>query len=118
MGNKPADFNIHEFINASPSTSSPRLAPQLAAAPAQSYAYQHGHSHSYGGSTAAHKSNLGLRADVGRKLFEEEQMRQAHQAQQAQVLQAAAAAAAAVGSPGRQEDTRRALGAGIDLVGS
>lgn len=118
LGNKPSEFNFHEFINASPSTSSPRLAPPSAAAPAQTYAYHHGHSHSYGGSTAAHKSNLGLRADVGRKLFEEEQMRQAHQAQQAQVLQAAAAAAAAVGSPGRQEDTRRALGAGIDLVGS
>ncbi|KAH6913341.1 hypothetical protein BKA70DRAFT_719487 [Coprinopsis sp. MPI-PUGE-AT-0042] len=46
----PIDFNIHDFINASPSPRSTTV-PQ------------------------AHKPNHSLRADVGRKLFEEEQMR-------------------------------------------
>ncbi|KAF9036218.1 hypothetical protein BJ165DRAFT_1354670 [Panaeolus papilionaceus] len=76
------DFNIHEFINASPSSPS-RAQP-----------------------THAQRSNLGLRADVGRKLFEEEQLRHA------QALQAAAAAVSSSGS--RQDE--RGLGAGIDLV--
>ncbi|KAF8972216.1 hypothetical protein BDZ97DRAFT_1752806 [Flammula alnicola] len=89
----PLDFNFHEFINASPSPS------------------RSGHGTGAGG---PHKSNLGLRADVGRKLFEEEQMRQAH----AHALQqAAAVAATAVGSPGRRQD-ERTLGAGIDLIHS
>ncbi|KAF8809727.1 hypothetical protein BYT27DRAFT_7210001 [Phlegmacium glaucopus] len=78
----PLDFNFHEFINASPSPS-------------------RGPSQGYGGGTS-HKSNLGLRADIGRKLFEEEQMRHA-------------VSAPTIGGPGnRQEDYT--LSAGIDLV--
>ncbi|KAF8910603.1 hypothetical protein CPB84DRAFT_1842591 [Gymnopilus junonius] len=87
----PLDFGFNEFINASPS--SPRSA----------------HAHAYGVSTNP-KPNLGLRADVGRKLFEEEQMRHA------QALQAAAAAAA-VGNTGQRQE-ERPLGAGIDLIHS
>ncbi|KAF8150024.1 hypothetical protein B0H34DRAFT_785256 [Crassisporium funariophilum] len=87
------EFNFHEFINASPSPS--RVTPG-------------GH----GGGTV-HKPNLGLRADVGRKLFEEEQMRHAH----AHAIQVATAAAAAAGGPGKRQE-ERALGAGIDLVQS
>ncbi|KAF9533916.1 hypothetical protein CPB83DRAFT_415276 [Crepidotus variabilis] len=70
----PLDFNFHDFINASPSPFAP--------------------------APVAGRSNIGLRADVGRKLFEEEQMRH---------LQAAANAS-------RHEE--RTLGAGIDLVHS
>ena len=85
----PLDFNFHEFINASPSPS-------------------RGHSQAHGGD-AGHKSNLGLRADIGRKLFEEEQTRHIHSLQ--------AVTAPAMGGPGnRQEDY--ALSAGIDLVQS
>ncbi|PPQ95215.1 hypothetical protein CVT26_014906 [Gymnopilus dilepis] len=91
----PFDFGFNEFINASPS--SPRSA------------HAHAHSHSHSHSFSNPKPNLGLRADVGRKLFEEEQLRHA------QALQAAAAAAA-VGTGQRQEE--RALGAGIDLIQS
>ncbi|KDR76134.1 hypothetical protein GALMADRAFT_462491 [Galerina marginata CBS 339.88] len=83
------EFNFSEFINASPSS------------PGRS---AHGH-----GTGGMHKPNLGLRADVGRKLFEEEQMRHAHALQ-------AAAAAAAVGPAQRHEE--RTLGAGIDLIQS
>lgn len=85
----PLDFNFHEFINASPSPSRGT----------------HGH-----GSNVHNKTSLGLRADVGRKLFEEEQMRQAHAFQ-------VAAAAAAIGSPGHRQE-ERPLGAGIDLIQS
>lgn len=85
----PLDFNFHEFINASPSPSRGT----------------HGH-----GINVHNKTNLGLRADVGRKLFEEEQMRQAHAFQ-------VAAAAAAIGSPGHRQE-ERPLGAGIDLIQS
>lgn len=85
----PLDFNFHEFINASPSPSRGT----------------HGH-----GSNVHNKTNLGLRADVGRKLFEEEQMRQAHAFQ-------VAAAAAVIGSPGHRQE-ERPLGAGIDLIQS
>ena len=84
----PLDFNFHEFINASPSPS-------------------RGSSQVHGGDTG-HKSNLGLRADIGRKLFEEEQTRHTH----IHSLQAVAAG----GPGGRQEDY--ALSAGIDLVQS
>lgn len=52
-----ADFNINEFINASPS---PRTS-KTAASPFDP--------------SGAPKPNMSLRADVGRKLFEEEQMR-------------------------------------------
>lgn len=77
FGQGTLDFNFHEFINASPS-------------PSRGLVVQ------------GNKSNLGLRADVGRKLFEEEQMR--HHLNIAQ-------------SPGTRQD-ERALGAGIDLVQS
>lgn len=87
----PLDFNFHEFINASPSPSR---------GPTQAH-----------GGDAGHKSNLGLRADIGRKLFEEEQMRHTH------IHSLRATAAPAMGGPGnRQEDY--ALSAGIDLVQS
>ncbi|KAI4525964.1 hypothetical protein K525DRAFT_277313 [Schizophyllum commune Loenen D] len=68
------EFNIHEFINATPS---PRRGTPLG--------------------TPGRTSNLGLRADVGRKLFEEEQMRM---------------------SQGKipQPSPERSLGASIDLV--
>ncbi|KAL1740559.1 hypothetical protein HDZ31DRAFT_47252 [Schizophyllum fasciatum] len=68
------EFNIHEFINATPS---PRRGTPLG--------------------TPGRASNLGLRADVGRKLFEEEQMRM---------------------SQGKipQPSPERSLGASIDLV--
>ena len=85
----PLDFNFHEFINASPSPS-------------------RGPSQARGGDVD-HKSNLGLRADIGRKLFEEEQTRHIHSLQ--------SVAAPAIGGPGnRQEDY--GLSAGIDLVQS
>ncbi|PPR03901.1 hypothetical protein CVT24_008093 [Panaeolus cyanescens] len=77
------DFNIREFINASPSSPSRAQA------------------------THGHRSNLGLRADVGRKLFEGEQLRHA------QALQAAAASS--VASSGTRQD-ERGLSAGVDLV--
>lgn len=67
------DFNFNEFINASPS---PSRGPPT------------------------HKPNLSLRADVGRKLFEEEQLR--HSMGLAQ-------------SPGKRHDGR-SLGAGIDIA--
>lgn len=77
FGQGTLDFNFHEFINASPS-------------PSRGLVVQ------------GNKSNLGLRADVGRKLFEEEQLR--HHLNIAQ-------------SPGTRQD-ERALAAGIDLVQS
>ena len=81
----PLDFNFHEFINASPS---PSRGPSQAG--------------------LTHKSNSGLRADIGRK---EEQMRHAH----LHPLQAIATST--IGVPGnRQEDYT--LSAGIDLVHS
>ena len=87
----PFDFNFHEFINASPSPS-------------------RGPSQGRGGD-AGHKSNLGLRADIGRKLFEEEQTRHTH------IHSLQTVATPAMGGPGnRQEDY--ALSAGIDLVQS
>lgn len=70
-GGTPADFNFNEFINASPSPSRP--------------------------GASSHKPNLSLRADVGRKLFEEEQLRHSIQ------------------SPGKRHD-ERTLGAGIDIM--
>ena len=80
----PLDFNFHEFINASPS---PSRGP-------------------FQGGGANHKSNLGLRADIERKLFEEEQMRHGH---------IHSVAVPTIGGPGnRQEDYT--LSAGIDLV--
>lgn len=74
----PLDFNFHEFINASPSPRGP--------------------SQSHGG--GGQKSSLGLRADIGRKLFEEEQMRHV--------------AVSTIGAGNRQEDY--SLSAGIDLI--
>ena len=86
----PLDFNFHEFINASPS---PLRGP------------------SQGSGGAGHKSGLGLRADIGRKLFEEEQMRHAH------IHSLQGVTTPAMGGHGnRQEDY--ALSAGIDLVQS
>ena len=85
----PLDFNFHEFINASPS---PSRGPSQAR-----------------GSDPSHKSNLGLRADIGRKLFEEEQTRHTH------IHSLQSVTAPTMGGPGnRQEDY--ALSAGIDLV--
>ncbi|KAJ7077150.1 hypothetical protein B0H15DRAFT_569446 [Mycena belliarum] len=78
------DFNFNEFLNASPSPRGSVGAPQ--------------------------KANLGLRADVGRKLFEEEQMRH-HQHQQGPGAGKARAA-------DEQRERERGLGAGIDLVQS
>jgi hypothetical protein len=77
------DFNIHDFINASPAASPSRQ-------PAQ-------------------KANLGLRADVGRRLFEEEQMRMG------------ANASGPVGPakmPEPPNSPQKALGASIDLAQS
>ncbi|RDB26379.1 hypothetical protein Hypma_006752 [Hypsizygus marmoreus] len=73
----PVDFNFNDFIHASPSPSR-------------------------GPIVQGPKANLGLRADVGRKLFEEEQMRHA---------------LSGAHSPGKRQDDR-GLGAGIDLVQS
>ncbi|KAG6900837.1 hypothetical protein C0993_000156 [Termitomyces sp. T159_Od127] len=70
----PLEFNFSDFIHGSPSSPSRVPAP---------------------------KASLGLRADVGRKLFEEEQMRHA---------------LSGVQSPGKRTD--RVLGASIDLVQS
>lgn len=72
-----AEFNFSDFIHASPSPSRGTVG-------------------------QGHKGNLGLRADVGRKLFEEEQMRHAMNVVQ---------------SPGKRQE-ERGLGAGIDLVRS
>ncbi|KAF9446832.1 hypothetical protein P691DRAFT_672726 [Macrolepiota fuliginosa MF-IS2] len=72
-GGTSADFNFNEFINASPS---PSRGPPT------------------------HKPNVSLRADVGRKLFEEEQLRHSINLSQ---------------SPGKRHDGR-SLGAGIDIV--
>ncbi|GLB40273.1 hypothetical protein LshimejAT787_0801440 [Lyophyllum shimeji] len=72
-----ADFNFNDFIHGSPSPSRGPVVP-------------------------APKANLGLRADVGRKLFEEEQMRHAMSGAQ---------------SPEKRREDR-ALGAGIDLMQS
>lgn len=92
----PTDFNIHEFINASPSSPSRALQPP--------------------------KSNHGLRADVGRRLFEEEQMRQAA----AQAMSAVTATASnrdmRVEGPARPGEEKqgmahtRALGTTIDIA--
>lgn len=72
----PVEFNFSDFIHASPSPSR-------------------------GTAVQGPKGNLGLRADVGRKLFEEEQMRHLSGSQ----------------SPGKRRE-ERGLGAGIDLVPS
>lgn len=111
------DFNFHEFLHPSPSPRNPAGA-----------AHGHAHSTSIGSSGSGHKSNLGLRADVGRKLFEEEQMRHhatANAQAQAHALQLAAAAAGSgspvgvVGAgPGVHRQEERTLGAGIDLIHS
>lgn len=79
-GSTPLEFNFHDFINASPSPS------------------RGGHA-AHDSSSSAPRPNLGLRADVGKKLFEEEQTRQAIQS---------------VGPTQQQQE--RTLGAGIDLV--
>ncbi|KAJ7707510.1 hypothetical protein B0H17DRAFT_1156158 [Mycena rosella] len=65
-----ADFNFNEFLNASPS-------PARGGAPNVGGAPNTGAGMSAGGGAGAGigKPSLGLRADVGRKLFEEEQMR-------------------------------------------
>jgi len=81
-GSSALEFNFHDFINASPSPSR---------------GVSSGHANA--SDASAYRPNLGLRADVGRKLFEEEQMRQATQA---------------VVPPPRQQE--RTLGASIDLV--
>lgn len=78
-GGGGVDFNFNDFINASPSPARGSI----------------GH---------VSKANLGLRADVGRKLFEEEQMRLGMSFD-------------GQGSPGKRPD-ERGLGAGIDLVKS
>ncbi|KAJ7285167.1 hypothetical protein C8J57DRAFT_1671456 [Mycena rebaudengoi] len=81
------DFNFNDFLNSSPSPSRGGAgAPAGAAAVAKQQQHQ----------------NLGLRADVGRKLFEEEQMRHA----------------AHGGAGKRERPDERGLGAGIDLVQS
>ncbi|KAF7316718.1 hypothetical protein HMN09_00404900 [Mycena chlorophos] len=83
----PQDVNYSEFLHPSP----------VAAPPPQRS----------GSVPMAPKPNLGLRADVGRKLFEEEQMRQAMAMSQ--------------GPPPASKpraDEQRALGAGIDLMQS
>ena len=82
-GGHTSDFNFSDFINASPSPARPG-AGQLLTAGALGLSTQ--------------KPSLGLRADVGRKLFEEEQMRNA------------TGAGTATKSP-----KTRDLGAGIDL---
>lgn len=81
-GASVAEFNFNEFINASPSPSRPQ---------------QH------------HKRDSSLRADVGRKLFEEEQMRHHSSTSMGHS-----------GSPGkgRNAQSARGLGAGIDIVHS
>lgn len=61
-GGHTTDFNFSDFINASPSPARPGASQLLTAG-------------SLG--PGAQKPSLGLRADVGRKLFEEEQMRNA-----------------------------------------
>ncbi|KAF8170423.1 hypothetical protein BJ912DRAFT_136724 [Pholiota molesta] len=79
------EFNFHEYLQPSPSPRNHTGA-----------AHGHAHSTSIGSNGNGHKSNLGLRADVGRKLFEEEQMRHhatANAQAQAHALQLAAAAA-------------------------
>ncbi|KAJ7650112.1 hypothetical protein FB45DRAFT_731041 [Roridomyces roridus] len=66
------------------------------------------------------KANHGLRADVGRKLFEEEQMR--HQQAAAAALGVPQMMMQMQATPGKaraaQEEQQRPLGAGIDLVQS
>jgi len=88
-------FNFHEFINASPS-------------PSRGVGNGHAAASSTNTSGMVLRSNLGFRADVGRKLFDGEQMH-VH-------LEAAAAtgAASAMMPPPRQDE--RTLGASIDLV--
>ena len=81
-GNQPSPFNFGEFINVSPS---PRVDPQTAVA------------------SGALKGSL--RADIGRKLFEEEQMKQQH-------VEPASVAPAALLAKG----TAQELEAGINLV--
>ncbi|KAF8349181.1 hypothetical protein F5887DRAFT_1243468 [Amanita rubescens] len=82
-GGHTTDFNFSDFINASPSPARPGAGQMLTS-----------------GSSGpnAQKPSLGLRADVGRKLFEEEQMRNA------------TGTGAVTKSP-----KARGLGAGIDL---
>ena len=82
-GGHTTDFNFSDFINASPSPARPGAGQMLT---------------SVGLGPSAQKPSLGLRADVGRKLFEEEQMRNA------------TGAGAVTKSP-----NARGLGASIDL---
>ncbi|KAF7327921.1 hypothetical protein MKEN_00372100 [Mycena kentingensis (nom. inval.)] len=80
-----ADFNFNEYLHPSPA---PTLSQPIPGPP---------------------KQNLGLRADVGRKLFEEEQMR--HHAAMAMNAQGTP-------TPPKPRVEERTLGAGIDLVQS
>ncbi|KAJ7761961.1 hypothetical protein DFH07DRAFT_414593 [Mycena maculata] len=125
------DFNFSEFLHASPAPARP-ASPATAASP--------GAGGVSGGQAAPQKapSNLGLRADVGRRLFEEEQMRAAHaqaaqpvttqyqqggmQMQQGQGVQQYQQQQYVLGSPGKaraaqeEQAQQHHLGAGIDLV--
>jgi hypothetical protein len=87
------DFNFHEFINASPS-------------PSRS-AFQ------------GNKPNHSLRADVGRRLFEEEQMRVAtHGLAPSAIQQPGGGRDAHMESQRRVGEQQRVLGAGIDIAQS
>ncbi|PFH48776.1 hypothetical protein AMATHDRAFT_149124 [Amanita thiersii Skay4041] len=82
-GGRTAEFNFSDFINASPSPLRPGATTMLGG---------------MGSFSAQSKPSLGLRADVGRKLFEEEQMRHV-----------------VMKSPSGKREERTHLGAGIDL---
>ncbi|KAK2460305.1 hypothetical protein APHAL10511_007694 [Amanita phalloides] len=82
-GGHTSDFNFSDFINASPSPARPGAGQIL--------------SLGQGLAPSAQKPNLGLRADVGRKLFEEEQIRNG------------------TGASVPKSPRARGLGAGIDL---
>ncbi|KAJ3531376.1 hypothetical protein NMY22_g8183 [Coprinellus aureogranulatus] len=88
----PVDFNFHEFINASPS-------------PSRS-AFQ------------GNKPNHSLRADVGRRLFEEEQMRAAAQALASGAVPPVGGREGHMESHRRVGEQQRMLGAGIDIAQS
>jgi hypothetical protein len=85
-GGQTSEFNLSDFINASPSPL------RVGAGQAQSLSLSQG----------AQKPSLGLRADVGRKLFEEEQMKN--------TILATGSALGTVKGP-----KAKGLGAGIDL---
>ncbi|KAF8631379.1 hypothetical protein AX15_002433 [Amanita polypyramis BW_CC] len=85
-GGQTTDFNFSDFINASPSPARAGTVQMLSLG------------QSLG--SGAPKPSLGLRADVGRKLFEEEQMRNA---------------SSSSGAGGVKSPRARGLGAGIDL---